>query len=186
MRSKVCLKMRPMARLKRIFGPQDASRCLPFCNKKPKVFRKPRITYQAAPSINGDHFNEPFLPKPPTCTSDLKPFTASMVRGKPAGCYSSQSGASGGYAELKRKKEVAEVEKRRLEIKVKDLIEEKKLLEEEKKKVEEDNVNLKKEVDILRRDKDEVQERLEKEKEEKQRLRQISGVLSAAKRLSGE
>ena len=124
MRSKVCLKMRPMARLKRIFGPQDASRCLPFCNKKPKVFRKPRITYQAAPPINGDHFffiNEPFLPKPPTCTSDLKPFTASMVRRKPASCYSSQSGTSGGYAEMKRKKQVADVTRRRLEMQVKDL-----------------------------------------------------------------
>ena len=80
---------------------------------------------------------------------------------------------------MKRKKQVADVTRRRLEMQVKDL-------KEEKKKVEEENVSLKNEVIFLRRDNDDLQERLEKEKEEKQKLRQVSGLLSAANRLLGE
>ncbi len=63
---------------------------------------------------------------------------ATMPRSKPAAHYHNQSGTSGGYAALKHKKQTAELAKRRLEMVVKDLKDDKKAVENEKKVIESD------------------------------------------------
>jgi predicted nucleic acid-binding Zn-ribbon protein len=95
-----------------------------------------------------------------------------MVRAKPASKYSGQSGTAGGYAQLKRKKEEAELGKRQAEMEVKDVKEEKKKLEEEVKR--------------LKKEKEEVEAELKKEKEEHQKLKGVASLLSSAKRLQGD